>query len=146
MLEKWIRGSSPPLEADSDAARSGVCPAAEKPGAAPPIEIERALDNLGGDQELFRDVLAMFVKTFPKKLEELREACTKVDSQKLADLAHSLKGSASNICAEPTRRLAVRMEELVKHGEALAAVSLLSDLEASFEQLREFSAAISPPA
>lgn len=107
-----------------------------------PIDLQQALTNLGGDRELFDEVLAVFLDSIPGLLGELREACTNTDSKRLYIAAHSLKGSASNICAEPTRRIAAQLEEVGTQYEVISASSLLSELEKQLDRLRTFAASL----
>ena len=107
-----------------------------------PIDLEQAMTNLGGDRELFDEVLTVFLDSIPGLLGELREACTNTDQKRLRIAAHNLKGSASNICAEPTRRIAARLEEMGVQVQASSASSLLSELEMQLDRLRTFAASL----
>jgi two-component system, sensor histidine kinase and response regulator len=72
------------------------------------IDIEKALSQLDGDRELLHEVVNLFVETAPALLEDLRSAALTGDGRELQAAAHSLKGAASNICAEPVRRTTTR--------------------------------------
>jgi CheY-like chemotaxis protein/HPt (histidine-containing phosphotransfer) domain-containing protein len=134
MIEKWVQPSS-------DCAPRQDRGAPRSTQGKSPLSIELALLNLGGDEELLREVLSAFIEMLPHQREELRAACTQTDAAKLGAVAHSLKGSASNICAEPVRSLAARMEELVRTGNLSDAASLLPKLEKHLGRLQECASA-----
>lgn len=146
MLEKWTRPTEcdarseqqpPPTAADCVPSESA--PAA--PSAAPPIDVPAALNNLGGDRELLLEVVAAFCETLQTQLAGLEEASAQADLARLRAIAHSLRGSASNICAESTSRIARRLEQLAP-SEVTQAAALLSELKVHTDQLREFASAL----
>ena len=109
--------------------------------ATSPIDIQKALDALGGDLELMRDVVRTFVETLPSLVAEMKAACASNDADRLRGAAHSLKGSSSNICAEPVRKTAERIELVAKQKANLEPDADLKELEAHIEQLKAFAAA-----
>jgi CheY-like chemotaxis protein/HPt (histidine-containing phosphotransfer) domain-containing protein len=134
MIEKWVRPTS-----DRAPRQDGGAPTPTE--GKSPLSIELALLNLGGDEELLREVLDSFIEMLPRQRDELRAACSQADAPRLGAVAHSLKGSASNVCAEPVRSLAARMEELVRTGNASDAASLLPELEQHLGRLKECASA-----
>jgi len=68
-----------------------------------PVDLAKAMENLGGDRELFDEVLGLFVQTLPQVLKDVELAIKSQDAAKLRLVAHGLKGSAANVCAEPAR-------------------------------------------
>lgn len=106
---------------------------------ASPIDIERALENLAGDRELLMEVLNTFIQTIPKILDDLDNAISVEDASGLAAAAHNLKGAAANVCAEPIRRTARRLEELGRWNELGDVDCLLDDLREHVDRLRSFA-------
>ncbi|UCC32038.1 MAG: Hpt domain-containing protein, partial [Phycisphaerales bacterium] len=104
-----------------------------------PIDIEQALENLAGNRELLVEVLNSFIETIPKILEDLDNAVSVEDASGLAAAAHSLKGAAANVCAEPIRRTARRLEELGRWNELGGVDRLLADLRKHVDRLRSFA-------
>jgi|CXWL01.1.fsa_nt_gi HPt (histidine-containing phosphotransfer) domain-containing protein len=101
------------------------------------IDIAQALENLGGDRELFLEVVASFVEMIPQQMKGLREAAVHANLDSLRAISHSLKGSASNICAEQVRGLARQMEERCVGDEGVEGVrALLPELEVEVERLQ----------
>ena len=110
------------------------------PGAAEqqPIDVETALVQLGGDHELLDDVVRVFLDTVPDLLTDLRSACSRSDAQQVWASAHGIKGAASNICAEPIRDLAGRIEEMGKRDELEHLDSALVQMQDHVDRLRVF--------
>ena len=145
IVTKWVRPrTSYDLFERASADRTHEKPVPGDSMPSRPIDIQQAMTNLGGDRELFDEVLTVFLDSVPVLLSELHEACTKTDLKRLHAAAHSLKGSASNICAEPMRRIAAQLEEVGIRDEANSASSLLSELEKQLDRLRTFAASLEP--
>jgi len=125
MIEKWTQRVQP-----TGGAGNGSTPASTV------LDVEQAMTNLAGDRDLYREVLATFTSSLPEQVEALRRASTHANLQDVAAIAHSLKGSASNIGAERARHLAMRVEELAQQGDGTDALSLVTELEASLNELR----------
>ncbi len=102
-----------------------------------PLDIEQALSNLGDDMPLLKEVIAAFLDMIPQQVTDLREACRDGDFSRLRGAAHSLKGSAANICAEPVRALALRIEELTRQQELSAVAEMLPQLVDRLSELRQ---------
>jgi len=101
------------------------------------LNIQGALENLGGDRELYVEVVEVFSKNLPTQLDQLRQACSQHDAHQLSAIAHSLKGSAANIGAEATRHLATQIEDLARDGDATKAMALVPAMESCLAELRE---------
>ncbi|MBI1824855.1 MAG: response regulator [Planctomycetes bacterium] len=139
MIEKWSRpnqesGASPQKSALPVAA-SALNAQSTQPS---PINVQQALSNLGGDRELFQEVVAAFVESMPKQLVELQDAFVRVDLQRIRAIAHSLKGSASNICAERARHLAGEMEQL-SDADIARSTAFVTELKEQMRLLQEFA-------
>ena len=104
-----------------------------------PLDIQRALEQLGNDRELFDEALEVFINTIPALVAELQLAVSNADSGQLQAAAHNLKGAASNICAKPIHRAAQRLEEMGKQNEFQEGASVLVDLQEHLDRLREFA-------
>lgn len=71
-------------------------------------------------------------------LTELRSACSRSDAKQVRASAHGIKGAASNICAEPIRDLARRIEEMGKRDELEHLDSALVQMQDPMDRLRTF--------
>lgn len=99
------------------------------------LDVSQALANMGGDEELYREIAALFIHDLPAQMELLRRAFELEDAKQLGVTAHSLKGSSSNIGAAAVQRLAARLEELAREGDWAAAAALHVDLRSRVEDL-----------
>jgi signal transduction histidine kinase/CheY-like chemotaxis protein/HPt (histidine-containing phosphotransfer) domain-containing protein len=87
-----------------------------------------ALDQLGGDEELFDELCGMFVASLPEVCENLRKAATSQDIDQLGNLAHAQKGAAGAIAASQCRELAATLEQVCNSGDHEQATNLVSKL------------------
>ncbi len=94
------------------------------------VRVERSRDEL----------LAIFLNDLPRLTGAVESAASQADAAGLNAAAHSLKGAASNICAEPTRRVAQRLEKMGQQGELVDVDALVGELHDHLERLREFAA------
>ena len=94
-----------------------------------------ALEHMGGDEELLRTVIEVFLAEQPKMLDEVRTALAKNDAPRLRRAGHSLKGSCGYFHAEEPRELARQIEQAGTTGEFGPATALLPRLEQSLARL-----------
>ncbi|MBK8338138.1 MAG: PAS domain S-box protein [Sterolibacteriaceae bacterium] len=111
---------------------------------------ESALSNLGGDEELLRQIAEVMLKSYIGQIEDMREALAAGDRDRLYSVAHSLKGSAGNFAAAPTVQAASHLERLCRDGRfesaAPAVEALAQNVESLAEALRQELAAAAPMA
>jgi HPt (histidine-containing phosphotransfer) domain-containing protein len=106
-----------------------------------PIHVERALARMGGDRELFREVLDAFRQTCPGLLAELHAALETSDSRRVGAVAHTIKGAAASIGAEATSELALKLETMGKRGDLAEAAATIAALEEHCRQVDAFAQA-----
>lgn len=82
------------------------------------IDRNAAVDRLGGDIELLREVAALFLEAQDEYLGQIREAADNGDIKALAETAHGLKGSVANFCAKDAYDAAYRLEMMGRKGAA----------------------------
>jgi signal transduction histidine kinase/CheY-like chemotaxis protein/HPt (histidine-containing phosphotransfer) domain-containing protein len=75
---------------------------------------EAALSGLAGDEDLLQGMIAVFLDEAPVQLSDLQKALDRYDLPALANLAHTLKGSASYFCAETAINYAIRLEDAAR--------------------------------
>jgi len=109
-----------------------------KCGAPLPLLIELALSQLDDDRELLFEVVEVFVDTMPDLLNDLKKASAEADAVAIAALAHSIKGAASNICAEPMRASAASLEQDGRSGHVGDAQAVVTQLCHEFDEFKEF--------
>jgi CheY-like chemotaxis protein len=88
-----------------------------------------ALDRIGGDEELLRDLCHIFLEESPKLLQKLQQAVVAGDSDGVMRAAHSLKGEAGYLGADGTSRAARQLEEMGRNNDLSRAGDTLAVLE-----------------
>lgn len=95
-----------------------------------------ALSRVGGDFELLREVVGLFLDDYPQALDKIREAVTAGDQANLERQAHSLKGSVSTFGAKEAFEAALSLEKQGRNGDLTSAAEGLSRLEQALSALR----------
>jgi CheY-like chemotaxis protein/nitrogen-specific signal transduction histidine kinase/HPt (histidine-containing phosphotransfer) domain-containing protein len=110
---------------------------APDPSAAPPpaadttesFDRQGLLRNLGDDEELLEELVALFVKDAPVHLEKLKQSLESGDLDQAERAAHTIKGSAANMVASAVRDRAGLVENYCKDGNASGADDLIKPLD-----------------
>jgi HPt (histidine-containing phosphotransfer) domain-containing protein len=77
-----------------------------------PVDLPELLARVENDRELLRDLLTIFRGEFPRHVRALREAVISEESQRVALVAHTLKGMLLNVAATRGAAAAARLEQL----------------------------------
>jgi len=88
-----------------------------------------ALDRIGGDEELLRDLCQIFLEESPKLLQKLQQAVAAGDSDGVMRAAHSLKGESSYLGASGTSQAARQLEEMGRNQDLSSASNVLAVLQ-----------------
>ena len=94
------------------------------------FEWDAALERVGGDEAMLRDLAEMFFAECPKLMQQIREHIAGADGPELRRAAHTLRGSAQVFGAEATAEAAHRLEEIGREeafADAGEALALLED-------------------
>ena len=119
--------------ANRKAARQMRAAPAGRPGGA--IELEPALERLGGDRELYTELAGVFRKECPALIEEMRRAIASGDSKTLTRGAHTLRGAASNLGAVSVLEAAAETERRAGSEGVESAGEQFKILEKEMERL-----------
>ena len=95
-----------------------------------------ALSRVGGDVELLREVIGLFLDDYPHSLEMIRDAVARGDQTSLERHAHSLKGSVSTFGAQEAFDAALALERQGRSGDLASAANGLRRLEQALTALR----------
>ncbi len=90
------------------------------------------MENLDGDEELFKELIDIFLATIPSDIASLKQALSKKDSVQARRYAHSIKGVSGNIKAKALSSIALNIEMAIKEGDTEKAVSLVRNIEEEF--------------
>jgi CheY-like chemotaxis protein len=110
--------------------------------------IDRAalLSRVGGDPELLRDVILLFLKDCPRMLAEVNESLRNQDAAQLRRAAHCLKGTVGNFTAGGAFTAAWRLEMMGRDGNMAGVEQVWSELRAELERLQPALASLASPA
>jgi len=103
------------------------------------VNMETALEAVGGDRELLREALGIFIEQdYPKQLKLLKEGVKSLDAPKIKAAAHSIKGNVRTFGGMMLGDLAQRIEEKGRNGDLESVAGLVDNLEAGFKQFADF--------
>ena len=95
-----------------------------------------ALSRVGGDVELLKEVVELFLDDYPSTFEKIKGAVARRDATALEHAAHSLKGSVSTFGANRAFEAAFTLEKQGRSGDLTDAQDGLLQLEQALEALR----------
>lgn len=90
-----------------------------------------ALERLGGEEELLREVARLFLDEYPMLMNEIRSAAALRDASALERAAHSMKGSVSNFGTERVYDAAYALERMGRAGDLSTAAECIEKLESA---------------
>ena len=115
----------------------------ELAGEPAPVEVQLrqldeslALSRVGGDVDLLKEVIELFLDDYPSTFEKIKNAVAASDASSLEHHAHSLKGSVSTFGAGPAFEAAFELEKQGRAGDLTGAQDGLRRLEQALEALR----------
>lgn len=101
------------------------------------INRDVTLARLDGDVDLLHELSQLFLEELPGMIRDIHGALAHHDAQALQHAAHSLKGSAANMGADPVAELATQMEGMGRDGKLVDASATYAALEAEVDRLKE---------
>ncbi|HEV3483582.1 MAG TPA: response regulator [Candidatus Acidoferrales bacterium] len=81
------------------------------------LDMAAALDRLGGDRDLYYELVEVFKGEFPKVEAAMRRAIDDRDAGALERSAHTLRGSSGNLGAVGVSEAAMALEKLARSGK-----------------------------
>ena len=107
-----------------------------RPSSLVPV-LDRAelLRRVGGDVNLLKELVALFLESYPGRMSDLRGAVQQRDSGALERAAHAMKGSVGTFSARAAMEAARELEERGRSGDLAGAEAALVKLEEEIERL-----------
>ncbi|MEC4889504.1 MAG: response regulator [Nitrospira sp.] len=143
-LARWIILPSPHTAPDTEATQPA--PMLPHQGIFDPVQMTY---NIGDDRDLVMQLIDLFLDGHPAVLAKIRTALSRNDANTVAILAHTLKGSARNLCAAEVAFTAGRLEAIGHLGRLEDAPPLCAQLQADLQRLIHalisYRRAIDPP-
>jgi len=94
-----------------------------------------ALDRLGGDEDLLRELCQIFLDESPKLLQKLREGIANADPEAVMRAAHSLKGELGYLGAAKAVQAARELEDMGHEKNLSRATEVFTVLDQEFTAL-----------
>src|SRR5688572_8557274 len=79
------------------------------------IDVDAVLERVGGDDELLREIIDIFLEEYPGLVADIVSSLQNRDGHALERSAHTLKGSVSNFGARAAARAAHDLELMGRH-------------------------------
>ena len=130
MLQRWIPSSAEEASAPS-------LPREMPPSDVNVFDAATMLKNIGGDVELFDQLIRLFLDRYCVMLQDIEIAIGAADAAALERAAHSMKGTAGNLCAPDVVLLASQLEAIGRLGTVSEAPALLLQLKRTVQHLVE---------
>lgn len=125
--------------ADSERMGSGFSSADPGPAAGPSADVAwdkvGALERLGGDEDLLRELCQIFLDESPKLLQKLKQAIANGESDSVMRAAHSLKGELGYLGATKAVQAARVLEGMGHEKDLCRAAEVLAVLDKEFAGL-----------
>lgn len=104
----------------------------------PTIDKEHAMERLDNDDELYGELVQLFLEDSIVRIESLRNGLENKDCRVAEREAHSIKSAAANIGGERVRCVAGQIEKVLREsGDMKQGAQLFQLLECELEQLKE---------
>jgi two-component system, sensor histidine kinase and response regulator len=97
----------------------------------------KALERVGGSQEVLGELIVLLEEECPKILDAIRAGIARQDAKAVEFAAHSLKGAASYFFASPVVDAARELEMTARDKKLVDAPSLLARIETEAQKLLE---------
>lgn len=99
------------------------------------MDVEGALERLGGDRELLAELAGLFCDEGPRLLGEAAQALAGGDAAALQNAAHQLKGLLAQFCAAEAREAAWQLELEARRADLVAAAPRLELLRQRLDEV-----------
>jgi signal transduction histidine kinase/DNA-binding response OmpR family regulator len=153
IMEMWIpREKRAGVKPGGQAGADSDVQAGESPGADPGareaaagerrfeiegVDVARGIRTMGGSEQSYRALLAIFREDVLERLDVLREAPEEEDMRAFVTQVHALKSAAGNIGALALSADAARLEEAGRRGDAGTIRSELNSFREALIRLAE---------
>ncbi|MEO5924834.1 MAG: Hpt domain-containing protein [Bryobacteraceae bacterium] len=102
----------------------------------PVLDYDLAMQRVGGDTELLKELGQLFQEEYPRLMAELRAAHQQGDAKQVERAAHGLKGSIANFGAKRAVDAASQIEQLGRGGSLSPVAELLQSLDLALQALQ----------
>lgn len=96
-----------------------------------------ALNRLGDDEELLRDIMQIYLEDAPAMIEKIHKAVAESDANSLQRAAHSLKGLAATLSAHEVASAAARLEHIAASRNLGEAAQSAAEVDQRVSELNQ---------
>ena len=107
--------------------------------SVPPVDLDAALEVVGGDRELLHEAVELFFEQdYPRQLTALREGLDRQDARAVKRAAHGIKGALRSFGGQVASDVALRLEMMGREGDFSGAQGAVEELEAEVGRFAAF--------
>jgi len=106
------------------------------PSTLPGANFAELVARVGGDEKLLKRMIHTFLRDMPRRLVGIAAAIRQKDPERLASLAHALKGSVGIFAAEAACKHSQELQELGRSSELSKASEVLALLKEEIAKLQ----------
>ncbi|OQX96427.1 hypothetical protein B6I21_01080 [candidate division KSB1 bacterium 4572_119] len=128
VLDNWLGKERPGQNESADTKKS-------RNGNS--FDREMLLERLGGDEEFLSEILNTFMEQIPNDLKTIKKGIRNNDWAVIELSAHTLKGSAGNICASRLAEAALNLELASKEKKIEQAGNILETIREEFSKFKQ---------
>jgi CheY-like chemotaxis protein len=137
-IRRWFHPQRGSRSVPSDGAEKGApdIPAEnEFPVSLDGIEMESALQRLGGNEKLYRKILLKFREGHTGSVEQIYQALDAGDIETAHRIAHTMKGLAGNLGADALQSAAENVDREFKAADLESVKALLPAMETELQRV-----------
>jgi len=101
------------------------------------MDVSDALQRLGNDEELLREIVKIYLEDAPGIVERIHTAVSAADSNGLRRAAHSLKGLAATLSAHEVAGVTSRLEHMGATRNLAEAAKTVAEVDQRVAELDE---------
>jgi CheY-like chemotaxis protein/HPt (histidine-containing phosphotransfer) domain-containing protein len=103
------------------------------------LDVQKGIEQVGGDPEIYRELLSEFVDELPERLQIMQRYFAGMNLTELSRVAHNLKGIAANLGALQLSNYAGRLDEQSNGGYTESVADLLREIPRIQSKFMEIS-------
>jgi CheY-like chemotaxis protein len=103
------------------------------------LDVQKGIVQVGGDENMYRELLSDFIEGLPKRLRAIRENFAEKDLVELSRTAHNLSGIAANLGASQLSECAKKLDKQSVEGYTESLDPLVQQIQVVVGRLLEFS-------
>lgn len=127
-LDRWIPLSIHPPDGHAEGAEPNT--AGTDAETLPAVfDVAPMLRNIGGDTDLLEQLVELFIQRHQAMLEAIKAALANKDQDAVEQAAHTLKGTAANLCASEVVQYAGQLEAIGRLGTLVEGPIIYTQLE-----------------